>query len=226
MRSAMRTIMTHGYALSGTGSNIYVQSLCRALVNEGHDVHLLCQDPDPLSFDFVGKAATVDAQGVKELGEQETPYHGQCVVYRPEIGDLLPVYVYDEYPGWRVKTFLDLTEEELDNYLGRNVEAVSTVLGASQAEAVITNHSVPGPLIARQALQGGSVPYVSIVHGSCLQYVSRRSKMYMGLTREGLEGASQIIALSSDSACTIADDFPDLSDRTKALPGGVDTEQF
>src|SRR5215210_324807 len=222
----MRIIMTHGYMLSGTGSNIYVQNLCRALCHEGHDLHLICQEPDALSFDFVSKHAKVDADGVHELGEQETSYEGLCVVYEPDIGDLLPVYVYDEYPGWRVKTFLDLTEGELDNYLGRNVEAVRAVLGASDAEAVVTNHSVPGPLIVRRALQGSGVPYVSIVHGSCLQYVSRRSEMYMGLTREGLEGARQIVALSSDSAGTIAEDFPDLTDKTKALPGGVDTELF
>jgi glycosyltransferase involved in cell wall biosynthesis len=222
----MRTIMTHGYMLSGTGSNIYVQSLCRALVSEGHDVHLLCQDPDPLSFDFVGKSAKVDAGGVAALGEQETPYPGRCIVYRPEIGDLLPVYVYDEYPGWRVKIFLDLTEEELDNYLRRNVEALKAVLDVSGAEAVITNHSVPGPLIARRALAGSDLPYVSIVHGSCLQYVSRKSESYMGLTREGLEGAREILALSSHSAGTIAEDFPDLADRTSSLPGGVDTELF
>ena len=222
----MRTIMTHGYMLSGTGSNIYVQSLCRALVGEGHDVHLLCQDPDPLSYDFVGQSATVDAQRVEDLGEQDTPYPGLCVVYRPEIGDLLPVYVYDEYPGWRVKTFLDLTQEELDDYLGRNVDALKTVLGVSGAEAVITNHSVPGPLIARRAIEGDDMPYVSIVHGSCLQYVSRKSEKYMGLTREGLEGARQILALSSHSAGTIAEDFPDLADRTRSLPGGVDTGLF
>src|SRR5919112_3073841 len=226
VRSTMRTIMTHGYMLSGTGSNIYVQSLCRALVSEGHDVHLLCQDPDPLSFDFVGRAATVDAQGIKDLGEQETPYHGQCVVYRPEIGDLLPVYVYDEYPGWRVKTFLDLTQEELDNYLHRNVDALKAVLDDSGAEAVITNHAVPGPLVARRTLAGSDVPYVSIIHGSALQYVSRQSEKYMGLTREGLEEARDILALSSHSAGTIAEDFPDLEDRTHALPGGVDTALF
>jgi glycosyltransferase involved in cell wall biosynthesis len=222
----MKIIMTHGYMLSGTGSNIYVQSLCRALVSEGHDVHLLCQEPDPLSYDFVGKSAKVDAQGVEDLGEQETTYQGLCIVYRPVIGDPLPVYVYDDYPGWRVKTFLDLTEEELDNYLRRNVEALKTVLGVSDAEAVITNHSVPGPLIARRALEGHPLPYVSIVHGSCLQYVSRKSEMYMSLTREGMEDAREILALSSHSAGTIAEDFPDLADRTHALPGGVDTDLF
>jgi glycosyltransferase involved in cell wall biosynthesis len=226
MRSAMRTIMTHGYALSGTGSNIYVQSLCRALVNEGHDLYLLCQEPDPLAYDFVNKAATAHAGGVEVQEEQETPYQGLCVVYRPEIGDLLPVYVYDEYPAWRVKTFLDLTQKELDDYLRRNIAALKAVLEASGAEAVITNHAVPGPLVARRSLEGSGIPYVSIIHGSALQYVSRRSEKYMGLTREGLEEARDILALSSHSAGTIAEDFPDLEDRTHALPGGVDTALF
>src|ERR671916_2786594 len=226
MMSAMKIIMTHGYMLSGTGSNIYVQSLCRALVGQGHTVHLLCQEPDPLAYDFVGKSAKVDTRGVEDLGEQETPYPGLCVVYRPEIGDLLPVYVYDDYPGWRVKTFLDLTSEEFENYVGKNTSAVRTVLKASGAEAAVTNHAVPGPLIARRALEGSDVPYTSIVHGSALQYVARKSERYMQATREGLEGARRILALSSHSAGTITEDFPDLAEKTSALPGGVDTHLF
>jgi len=218
--------MTHGYMFSGSGSNVYVQNLCRALVRLGHQVHLLCQERHPLAHDFVGEHARVGASGIEELGSQETPYPGRCVVYNPEIGDLLPVYVYDDYAGWRVKTFLDLTEEELENYIRRNEEAVRVVLKTSEAGAVLTNHSVPGPLISRHALAGSGVPYASIVHGSCLQYVARRSEVYMELTREGLEGAERIVALSSHSAGTIAKDFPDLAGKTLALPGGVDTELF
>ncbi len=218
--------MTHGYMLTGTGSNIYVQNLCRALVREGHDVHLLCQERYPLAHDFVDEHARVDGAGIEELGAQETLYTGRCAVYNPEIGDLLPVYVYDDYAGWRVKTFLDLTDEELENYLRRNEEAVRVVLGASGAGAVLTNHSVPGPLISRRALAGTDVPYASIVHGSCLQYVARRSEGYMEITREGLEGAERIVALSSHSAGTIAEDFPDLAGKTLSLPGGVDTDLF
>jgi glycosyltransferase involved in cell wall biosynthesis len=48
----------------------------------------------------------------------------------------------------------------------------------------------------------------------------------MRATREGLEGAKKILALSSHSAGTIAEDFPDLDERTSALPGGVDTDLF
>jgi glycosyltransferase involved in cell wall biosynthesis len=222
--SIVRLIMTHGYMLSGTGSNVYVQNLCRGLVRESHDVHLLCQEPKPLAYDFVDEYSTVDAGDIERLGEQETSYSGRCAVYRPEIGDLLPVYVYDDYPGWRVKTFLDLTDEEFENYVERNAEAIRAVLKASDAEAVVTNHSVPGPLISRRALEG--VPYVSIVHGSCLHYVARKSDRYMRATREGLEGAKKILALSSHSAGTIAEDFPDLGEKTSALPGGVDTDLF
>jgi glycosyltransferase involved in cell wall biosynthesis len=220
----VKLLMTHGYMLSGTGSNIYVQNLCRGLAREGHEVHLLCQEEEPLAYDFVAEQYVVDGERIEQRGERETSYPGRCAVYNPEIGDLLPVYVYDDYPGWRVKTFLDLTDEELENYLERNVEAVRSVLEASGAEAAVTNHSVPGPLISRRALEG--VPYVSIVHGSCLQYVARKSEKYMRLTREGLEGARRILALSSHSAGTIAEDFPDLAEKTSALPGGVDTGLF
>ena len=132
----MKLIMTHGYMLSDTGSNVYVQSLCRALARKGHEVHLLCQEPEPLSYDFVDEWAVVDEGSIDKRGEQQTPCPGRCTVYRPEIGDLLPVYVYDDYPGWRVKTFLDLTDDELENYVEKNIGAVRTVLAASGAEAV------------------------------------------------------------------------------------------
>jgi glycosyltransferase involved in cell wall biosynthesis len=100
------------------------------------------------------------------------------------------------------------------------------VLKASGAEVAVTNHAVPGPLIARRALEGSNVPYTSIVHGSALQYVARKSEKYMQATREGLEGARRILALSSHSAGTITEDFPDLTAKTSALPGGVDTHLF
>jgi glycosyltransferase involved in cell wall biosynthesis len=224
--SIVRLIMTHGYMLSGTGSNVYVQNLCRGLVREGHEVHLLCQEPKPLAYDFVAEHFTVETRDIEWQEEQETSYPGRCAIYRPEIDGLLPVYVYDDYPGWRVKTFLDLTDEEFENYVRRNAEAIRAVLEATGAEAVVTNHSVPGPLISRRALESTGVPYVSIVHGSCLHYAARKSEKYMRAAREGLEGAKRILALSSHSAGTIAEDFPDLEAKTSALPGGVDTDLF
>ena len=218
--------MTHGYMLSGTGSNVYVQNLCRALVSMSHDVHLLCQEPDPLSYEFVSAHYRVGGAGVEKLDEKEVPYPGRCAVYNPQIDGLLPVYVYDDYPGWRVKTFLDLSEAEFENYVAKNVAAVRAVLDHSGATGVITNHALPGPEIAYLALSGTAVSYASIVHGSSLQYVARKSPFYMDVARRGLSEATSIIALSAHSARTIAEDFPELAERTVALPGGVDTDLF
>src|ERR671933_1807700 len=135
--------MTHGYMLSGTGSNIYVQNPCRGLVKMGHDVHLLCQESDPLSYDFVNQHYRASEAGVEKLKEKASPYPGFCAIYQPEIGEFLPVYVYDDYPGWRVKTFLDLTDEEFENYVAKNVAAVQAVLKHSGATGTVTNHAVP-----------------------------------------------------------------------------------
>ncbi len=223
----MRILMTHGYLLTGSGSNVYVQNLCRALVEEGHEVHLLCQEPNSLDHDFVSEWNVVSASaGVERKGEQKTPYPGRCAVYKPDIGDLLPVYVYDDYPGWRVKTFLDLTDDELENYVEKNAAAIRAVMEESKADAVVTNHSVPGPLIARRALEGTDAPYLSIVHGSCLQYLARRSEQYMDIAREGLSGAKRIVSPSPHGAGTIVEDFPEMEGKTLALSGGVDTDLF
>jgi glycosyltransferase involved in cell wall biosynthesis len=222
----MQLLITHGYMLTGSGSNVYVQNLSRALAEEGHEIHLLCQETNPLDHDFVDVWTTVSKSGIERKGEQRTPYPGRCVLHKPLVGDLLPVYVYDEYPGWRVKTFLDLSEDEFEFYAERNVEAIRTVMADSDIEAVVTNHSVPGPLIARRALEGTGTPLLSIVHGSCLQYVVRKSTRYMSVAREGLEGARKIISPSPHGAGTITEDFPEMEEKTLALSGGVDTDLF
>src|SRR3954470_8933905 len=49
----MRVLIFHGYLLHGTGSNVYNASLARALARLGHEVHLLCQDRDAGSLDWV-----------------------------------------------------------------------------------------------------------------------------------------------------------------------------
>src|SRR3954470_17570780 len=86
----VRILVFHGYLLRGTGSNVYNASLVAALARLRHEVHLLCQDRDP------------------------PPLPDGVTVHVPDIGGLLPLYVMDEYEGFRVKAFADLTDAELD----------------------------------------------------------------------------------------------------------------
>ena len=80
--------MTHGYMLSGTGSNIYVQNLCRALVRGGHDVHLLCQEEHPLDYEFVDEHV-IDAIVAVLVGRltarrQHSQRARRAVIYGPD----------------------------------------------------------------------------------------------------------------------------------------------
>jgi hypothetical protein len=79
--------------LSGTGSNVYVQKLC--------------QVADPLAYGLVNEHPPVEEETIDRTGVQETSHPGRCAV---ETDGLSPVY--DEYPGWRVKTFLDFIGEK------------------------------------------------------------------------------------------------------------------
>ena len=46
----MRVLIFHGYLLRGTGSNVYNAELAAALARNGHEVHLLSQDREPLAL--------------------------------------------------------------------------------------------------------------------------------------------------------------------------------
>ena len=61
-------------------------------------------------------------------------------VYLPDIGGLLPVYVVDEYEGFRVKTFAELTDDEL----GR-LPAVRTSPPSATSPSVPAAWTPPSP---------------------------------------------------------------------------------
>src|SRR3954464_10970541 len=117
----MRGLVFHGHLLRGTGSNVYNAELGAALARAGHEVHLLCQDRDPLALDWVDAAGDWDG-GSLSLTVKREP--ARATVYRPDIGGLLPLYVADTYEGVEARPFQDLTEDEVDAYVRRNVEAV------------------------------------------------------------------------------------------------------
>ncbi len=52
----MRVAIFHGFELTGSGSNEYTRYLSRALARQGHDVHVLCREPDPASIPHVARA--------------------------------------------------------------------------------------------------------------------------------------------------------------------------
>ena len=51
----------------------------------------------------------------------------RCTLYRPDIGELLPVYVADRYEGIEARTFAECSDAEIERYVEANVAAVREV---------------------------------------------------------------------------------------------------
>src|SRR3954470_7990101 len=222
---AMRMLIFHAYLLRGTGSNIYNASLARALVRLGHEVHLLCQDRHAGELDFVDAVGTW-RDGELELEKLREPV--RCTAYLPDIGRTLPVYVADEYEGFDAVRLPDLGEEDVERYVETNAAAVREVAERSGADAALANHLVMGPAIVARAL-GGRVPYAVKVHGSALEYVVRPNReRFLPYAREGLAQAGGVLVGSrhtGESLWEVMDD-PDLPERTRLGPPGVDAQDF
>jgi glycosyltransferase involved in cell wall biosynthesis len=222
----MRVLIFHGYLLRGTGSNVYNASVATALARMGHEVHLLCQDRRAARLPWVNRvgAWSGDRLEIEAAGGDSGP--GTVTAYIPDIGGLLPVYVADEYEGFRVKTFAELTDEELGAYLEANVRAVRDVVGSIDGtDAALANHLVMGPAILARA----GLDYAVKIHGSALEYtVKRDPDRFLPYAREGIDAAAGVLVGSGHSAASLwrVFDDPALRGRTRLGPPGVDTELF
>jgi glycosyltransferase involved in cell wall biosynthesis len=197
----MKILLFHGYMLRGTGSNIYNANLARALAGLGHEVHLLCQDRQ------------VQIEGVQ--------------IHNPDIHGLLPVYVKDPYEGFEVKTFSELTDEELDRYIDSNVAAVREVAEATGGfDVALAGHLVMGPAILARAEIGD---FAAKIHGSALEYTVKPDPRFVPYAEEGMRAASCVLVGSRHTAESLWAALPKvdgLEEKTRLGPPGVDTERF
>lgn len=221
----MRICLWHGWLLEGTGSNVHTAKVADAMRRAGHDVLVVCQERHPERLGFVDAHGTVARDGVSILEPLDVePSSGRCVVLRPDIGRVLPVFVYDEYEGFEVKRFVDLTDAELGAYLRSNAEALRAAVAWHGSDVTIAGHGIPGPAVARAALGDGR--YAAKIHGSDLEYAIRPDARYRSLAREGLSGAVAVSASSDDALMRMAEVVPVVAERGRVVPPGVDVGRF
>jgi glycosyltransferase involved in cell wall biosynthesis len=226
MMASLRILIFHGYLLRGTGSNVYNALLATALARQGHEVHLLCQERHPEDVDAVGAAGDWDDGGV--LRVRPIRDGRRVTTYRPDVGPVLPVYVADRYEGVQARTFAELDDAAIADYVARNVAAVAEVAERVAPDIALANHLVMGPLILARAL-AESVPYAVKVHGSALEYaVKPQPERFLPAAREGLARARTVLVGSRHTAESLwaAMEDPELPARTRLGPPGVDVEAF
>ena len=185
----------------------------------------MCQQRHADRLGFVDAWAIAGRDGVSPLTETGAPpAEGRVVLLRPDIGTLLPVFVFDDYEGFEVKPFVDLTDGELETYLARNVDALGAIRTWRPPDAAVAGHVVPGPIVARRALGDGA--FVAKVHGSDLEYAVRVQERYGALAREGLAGARAVVGASRDVLARTEAVAPAVAGRTRVIAPGVDVGRW
>jgi glycosyltransferase involved in cell wall biosynthesis len=228
MSEGMKILLWHGYLLSGSGSNVYTLNVANAWRRQGHDVLVMCQQKSADEFSGVDAHGdfTPDNSSYSLGGTGIAEATGTISVVRPDIGGLLPVYVYDDYEGFTVKRYTDLDDAELDRYVALNVAAMMTALQQFEPDAVITGHEVMGPSIARVACERTGNRYAAKLHGSALEYAVKVQDRYLRHATEGLGGALHVVGGSRYMVEEAASIIPGWRDRAVVINPGVDVELF
>jgi glycosyltransferase involved in cell wall biosynthesis len=171
----MRILLWHGYLLGGTGSNVYTRALAREWSRAGHDVVVVCQEPNPERYDL-----------------------GGATVFRPNVGGLLPVFVLDRYEGLEAKLLQDFTHAERARYVALNATALCAQM---PADLVFANHVLLGAAVG----YASGMPFVVKAHGSELEYSMRGNEDLASWGRECLALAEAVFVGSAHIRSVLED---------------------
>lgn len=221
----------HGYLLEGSGSNLWTRAIIESLCRQGETVHLMAQENHPERYDFISEARNYLPDGSIEIIHSSTPAtSGCCVLHKPKLGDLLPVYVWDSYEEFpRVVPMVDLAEAELEEYMDLNVRALMRVVAENAVTAIHANHSVLMSVVAQRVSERTGVPFSIMPHGSALEFAVKRDPRFHALAVAAFTAASVIFVHGEEMRDRVRDilpSVPGLEDKFSDLHLGVDTRQF
>ncbi len=191
----MRILLWHGYLLGGTGSNVYTRQLAREWSRAGHDVTVLSQESHPELHDL-----------------------GGAEVVKPDVGGLLPTFVFDHYEGYEVKLLQDCSREELDRWVEANARALRERL---PADLVFCNHVLLGGAVG--AATGAR--YSVKAHGSELEYSMRDRPQLEAWGKDVLSGADAVF-VGSAHVREVLEEVCGHVDRVHEVPPGVDIDAW
>jgi glycosyltransferase involved in cell wall biosynthesis len=221
----------HGYLLEGSGSNLWTRAIVESLCRQGETVHLMAQENHPERYPFIAETRRYRSDGsVEVLHRQQSPYPGACILHRPDLGELLPVYVWDHYEEFpRVVPMVDLPEAEIEEYLDRNVQALRRVVESEGITALHANHSVLMSVVAQRVSADTGVPFAVMPHGSALEFAVKRDPRFLRRATEAFAAARTVFVHGAEMRARVREALPQvpgLEAKFSDLHLGVDTRQF
>lgn len=221
----------HGYLLEGSGSNVWTRSMVESLCRQGETVHLICQEGQPERYPFISEAMVYHPDGRKDVVLQRRAiYAGTCILHKPLLGRMLPVYVPDRYTEFTdVRPMVTLSDDQIEAYLHQNQQVLHQILRDHPIRAIHANHAVLMSVVAQRVARSDGISYAITPHGSAIEYAVKRDQRFYRYAEQAFRDAQRIYALSTEMADRVASLFPDLPDlehKICLLNTGVDTRLF
>ncbi len=220
----------HGYLLEGSGSNIWTRSILKSLCKNGETVHLVCQENHPENYDFIAESHYYHDDSVETRLNRKVPYKGKCIMHKPKLGDVLPVYVWDKYEEFtNVVPMVELSNSAIENYIQRNTEVVLKIVNDYGLTAIHVNHAVLMSVVAHRVNKITSIPFAIMPHGSAIEYAVKKDKRFLDFATMAFDSAQKIFIVSEEMRNRISTTFqsiPSINQKMTRLNLGVDTSVF
>lgn len=227
----MRIALYHGWELSGSGSNEYNRYLARALADDGHEVHVICREPEPAGIAFLTRAWQYRGDGGRSLlFERSRGASGSCTLHQLPHGPIRPVYVTDKQRPGDVRAFADMSDGERERYYDDDARLLEAILTASPVDILHANHVVGPSTVAARACAACGIPWIIYPHGSAIEYAVRRDLRCQEDAGAAIAQANGLIIGSEEVRSRLRGLYPQLreqlDERTEIVGVGVDTGLF
>ncbi|NOQ98408.1 MAG: glycosyltransferase [Calditrichae bacterium] len=221
----------HGYLLEGSGGNLWTRSIVQSLCDNGGTIHLMCQENHPELYDFICEAILYHSNGKKEIILKREPvYPGKCILHKPELGNTLPVYVYDEYEEFTdVQPMINLGDAEIEKYLQTNIHVLTQIVDENQVKVIHANHAVLMSVVAQQVAKKRKIPYAIMPHGSAIEYAVKKDKRFFSYAESAFDEAQRIYVIGKEIKTRVKNLFkalPEIESKMVELNLGVNTSLF
>jgi glycosyltransferase involved in cell wall biosynthesis len=221
----------HGYLLEGSGGNLWTRSIVQSLCDNGETIHLMCQENHPELYDFICEAILYHSNGKKEIILKREPvYPGKCILHKPELGNTLPVYVYDEYEEFTdVQPMINLGDAEIEKYLQTNIHVLTQIVDENQVKVIHANHAVLMSVVAQQVAKKRKIPYAIMPHGSAIEYAVKKDRRFFRYAESALDEAQRIYVIGKEIKNRVKELFtalPKIESKMVELNLGVNTSLF
>src|SRR4051812_32214559 len=198
---------------------------------QGIDVALVCQEPHPERYDCIAEVYVHRLDGsVEQTLSRDTPYPGKCIRHKPELDELLPVFVWDKYEEFsNVVPMINLPDDQIETYVRRNVDVVLDVVRRHDLVGIHANHAALMAVVAHRVHQETGIPFTVMPHGSELEYAIKKDERFLRMALESLADATHIFVHGDEMRSRVARTLgnpPGLVDKYSTLPLGVHTSQF